>query len=147
MNQGVETPGYTSEPEVDRYQRLAKTLASYTEKVKKSFVERANLDEETADLLALSSTFLYPASKLAGEAGEVAEKLAKLTRDKGICLYEDIPSEDRTALVKELGDVLWYVSDIASNLGVPLSQVMEANLEKLFGRKERGTLSGDGDDR
>lgn len=80
---------------------------------------------------------------MAGEAGEVAEKLKKLLRDDGGVLTE----ERRHALALELGDVLWYVSRIAAHAGLPLSSVADLNLAKLASRMERGTLGGDGDTR
>ena len=54
---------------------------------------------------------------------------------------------DREALTLELGDVLWYLSEPCTQLGVDLNTVAQRNLEKLYGCLERGTMSGDGDDR
>jgi NTP pyrophosphatase (non-canonical NTP hydrolase) len=86
---------------------------------------------------------VYPALGLTGEAGEVAEKFKKIIRDK-----EGLMSEsDVVEITKELGDVLWYVSNLASDLGVDLSEVANANINKLFSRKERGVISGNGDNR
>jgi NTP pyrophosphatase (non-canonical NTP hydrolase) len=64
-------------------------------------------------------------------------------RDDGGTLTD----ERRRAMSKELGDVLWYVAQIASELGVDLEDVAQANLEKLLSRQRRGVLSGSGDDR
>lgn len=83
----------------------------------------------------------YPALKLCGEAGEVAEKIGKYFRDGG-----DM-TDLRAGLLKELGDVLWYISALSNELGFNLSEVAEANIEKLKGRAVRGTLGGSGDDR
>ena len=85
----------------------------------------------------------YPALGLAGEAGEVAEHVKKAIRDDGGVVSE----ERRAALAKELGDVLWYVAQLASELGLELEQIAHANLEKLLSRQRRGMLSGSGDDR
>jgi NTP pyrophosphatase (non-canonical NTP hydrolase) len=85
----------------------------------------------------------YPALGLAGEAGEVAEHVKKTIRDDGGVVSE----ERRAALAKELGDVLWYVAQLASELGLDLEQIAHANLEKLLSRQRRGMLSGSGDDR
>jgi NTP pyrophosphatase (non-canonical NTP hydrolase) len=85
----------------------------------------------------------YPALGLAGEAGEVAEHAKKAIRDDG----GEITAERRTALSKELGDVLWYVAQLASELGLELDQIASANLEKLLSRQRRGVLSGSGDER
>lgn len=86
---------------------------------------------------------LYPTLKLAGEAGEFGEKVGKLLRDRG----GEISVEDRDALADELGDVLWYVAEVATVLDVNLDDVAARNLEKLKSRAERGMLQGSGDDR
>jgi NTP pyrophosphatase (non-canonical NTP hydrolase) len=85
----------------------------------------------------------YPALGLAGEAGEVAEHAKKAIRDDGGLVTDG----RRQAMAKELGDVLWYVSQIASELGLELEEIAQANLEKLLSRQRRGVLSGSGDDR
>jgi len=103
---------------------------------------------ETA--LPVCRTLAYPALKLAGEAGEVAEKVGKLYRDCNLppdSTWDDVPDEKKTELVKELGDVLWYISEISTQLGVGLSVVAACNVRKLKSRHERGTLHGDGDNR
>jgi NTP pyrophosphatase (non-canonical NTP hydrolase) len=82
---------------------------------------------------------VYPALGLTGEAGEIAEKVKKSLRgDKEL---------DREALLKELGDPLWYITSLADDLGYTLQDVVDANVEKLTSRKERGVLKGSGDDR
>jgi NTP pyrophosphatase (non-canonical NTP hydrolase) len=86
---------------------------------------------------------LYPTLKLAGEAGEFGEKVGKLLRDKG----GKISPDDRDALADELGDVLWYVAEVATVLDVNLDDVAARNLEKLRSRAERGVLKGSGDNR
>ena len=85
----------------------------------------------------------YPALGLAGEAGEVAEHAKKAIRDDAGMVSD----ERRSAMAKELGDVLWYVSQLASELGLELDQIARDNLEKLFSRQRRGVLSGSGDER
>jgi NTP pyrophosphatase (non-canonical NTP hydrolase) len=85
----------------------------------------------------------YPALGLSGEAGEVAEHAKKAIRDDG----GTVSDERRTAMSKELGDVLWYVAQLASELGLDLDEIAQANLDKLLSRQERGVLSGSGDDR
>jgi NTP pyrophosphatase (non-canonical NTP hydrolase) len=85
----------------------------------------------------------YPALGLAGEAGEVAEHAKKAIRDDGGTVSE----ERRTAMSKELGDVLWYVAQLATELELSLEEIAAQNLEKLLSRKQRGVLSGSGDDR
>jgi NTP pyrophosphatase (non-canonical NTP hydrolase) len=83
----------------------------------------------------------YPALGLAGEAGEVAEHAKKAIRDDG----GTITDERRATLARELGDVLWYLTQLASELGLELDAIARENLEKLFSRQNRGVLSGSGD--
>src|SRR4051794_24872408 len=90
-----------------------------------------------------SAWLAYPALGLAGEAGEVAEHAKKVIRDDGGTLTD----ERRRAMAKELGDVLWYVAQVASELGLDLDEVAQANLQKLLSRQRRGVLSGSGDER
>lgn len=85
----------------------------------------------------------YPALGLAGEAGEVSEHAKKAIRDDG----GQVTDERRVAMAKELGDVLWYVAQLASELKLDLDEIANANLEKLLSRQQRGVLSGSGDDR
>jgi len=85
----------------------------------------------------------YPALGLAGEAGEVAEHAKKAIRDDG----GDVSEERRAAMAAELGDVLWYLTQMASELGLQLEEIARDNLEKLFSRQRRGVLSGSGDER
>jgi len=90
---------------------------------------------------------LYPTLKLAGEAGEVAEKLGKLMRDEGYLPGAPLTDAQRAAIAAELGDVLWYVANLAADLGLSLEEVASGNLAKLASRKARGVLHGSGDDR
>ena len=85
----------------------------------------------------------YPALGLCGEAGEVAEKVKKTLRDDGGVLTD----ERREALSRELGDVLWYLSQLATEAGLDLEEIAAENLDKLLSRRERGMLRGSGDDR
>lgn len=87
--------------------------------------------------------WIYPALGLAGETGEICEKIKKCIRDDGGRMTD----ERRDLLRKELGDVLWYLATLATELGLDLQDVAEANLAKLARRQEAGTLRGDGDHR
>jgi len=87
--------------------------------------------------------FIYPVLGLTGEAGEVAEKIKKVLRDKAGIISE----EDKQEIAKELGDVLWYVSQLTSELGLDLTDIAQGNLDKLQSRLERGVLAGNGDNR
>lgn len=78
-----------------------------------------------------------------GESGEVQGKIKKVIRDDGGVVSD----EKRAAIAKELGDMLWYVSQTASEIGVSLDEIAEGNLNKLADRKSRGVLGGSGDDR
>lgn len=85
----------------------------------------------------------YLALGLNGEAGEVADKIKKVIRDDNSILTGEVFQD----LVKEIGDVLWYVARLADELGFDLSEVAQENVNKLRGRKDRGTLGGSGDNR
>lgn len=104
---------------------------------------------------------MYVALGLA-EAGEVQNKVKKAFRDDGIISFADwtssasgltavsfdeLTTERRKQIMKELGGALWYLAAVCDELGVQLSEVATMNLEELCSRGERGTLSGDGDDR
>ncbi len=78
-----------------------------------------------------------------GEAGEVAEKVKKIIRDKNGVISQD----DKNELAKELGDVLWYLAVFAKDLGFSFDRIASSNLEKLQSRKSRGALQGSGDNR
>jgi NTP pyrophosphatase (non-canonical NTP hydrolase) len=85
----------------------------------------------------------YCALGLTGEAGEVSENVKKLLRDDSGILT---PSR-KQALEKELGDVLWYLANLASEVGISLETIASNNLQKLLDRQQRGVLQGDGDNR
>lgn len=107
---------------LNEYQATAKTTAVYT-----------SADQQ------LVCTVLG----LNGEAGEVAEKIKKVIRDKNSIIGDD----DRREIKKELGDVLWYLAVLADTLGLDLESVAALNLEKLKSRYERGAIHGQGDNR
>lgn len=97
---------------------------------------------ENYQLREIPIGLLYAALGL-GEVGELQGKIKKIIRDgSGI-----LSTELREAIAAELGDVLWYVADVARELGYPLSTIAEGNLGKLTSRAERGTLGGSGDNR
>lgn len=90
-----------------------------------------------------SPGFIEKILGLTGEAGETADKIKKIIRDKGGIASKD----DKSAIMKELGDTLWYLATLARYLGIPLSDVAETNIEKLESRVQRGTMHGEGDNR
>lgn len=109
---------------LDEYQRRAAETAIYPR------------DTEAAALT-------YVALGLTGEAGEIANRVKKILRDDAGALTPNATE----AVVGELGDVLWYCAQLASELGWSLDGVARANLHKLASRKDRGVLGGAGDQR
>lgn len=87
--------------------------------------------------------FIEKVLGLTGEAGETADKIKKILRDKNGVLSD----EDRLSISKELGDVLWYLASIARYLELPLSEVASSNIEKLEDRYQRNKIHGAGDER
>lgn len=105
--------------------------------------EYQHLSRRTATYPDAGDNIVYPTLGLAGEAGEVAEKVKKLLRDDGGVMSD----ERRAALAGELGDVLWYVAQVATEAELDLQEIAQGNLDKLLSRQERGVLSGSGDER
>jgi NTP pyrophosphatase (non-canonical NTP hydrolase) len=106
----------------DKYQKEAKKLAKYPR---------------------IGRNFIYPTLGLAGEAGEVAEKVKKIFRDD----KNRITKKRREEIKKELGDLMWYLAQTATEFGMSLKDIAEDNIKKLNSRKKRGVISGDGDNR
>lgn len=95
---------------------------------------------------------IYPALGMNGEAGEVADKVKKVLRDSEVIVRDGcgaivLSDVKRYELAKEVGDVLWYVAMMAYDLGYSLDEIAEMNIRKLASRKQRGQLSGSGDNR
>lgn len=123
------------------YQQRTATTAIYGEQIRK-ILEPLGLTETQAGPIMTLLRVSYVSNGL-GEVGEVQGKIKKIIRDSG----GTINDERREQLAGELGDVMWYISQMASELGLSLEEVAQANLDKLSGRKERGTLQGSGDNR
>lgn len=98
---------------------------------------------ETARFPDKDLIFIYTALGLVGEAGEVAEKIKKIWRDKN----KQIDDTDREEIKKEMGDVLWYLSQLSENLGINLDDVAQANINKTQSRLARNLINGSGDNR
>jgi len=98
---------------------------------------------KTWNVIPMNHTIVYPTLGLVNEAGELAGKVKKIFRDKDGVIEE----ADRQALKGELGDVLWYLTQICTELDLRLEDVAEANIVKLFSRLERGQIGGEGDNR
>lgn len=86
---------------------------------------------------------LHSVLGLVGEAGEIAEKFKKLYRDK----HGNMDEEFKIAIAKEIGDVQWYIADLCTQLGLDLNEVARDNMRELESRRDRGVLSGSGDNR
>ena len=108
---------------LDDYRTFTRTTAVYPEAVSGAVPE-----------------LMYLALGLAGEAGEVANQIKKIYRDG-----DGAPRREKIA--SELGDVFWYLIRLADSLGLNPEEILQANVEKLSGRKTRGTLGGDGEHR
>jgi NTP pyrophosphatase (non-canonical NTP hydrolase) len=87
--------------------------------------------------------FIYLTLAVNGEAGELAEKVKKIWREKN----KQVSPEDREEIKKEMGDVLWYLGQLSETLGFTLEDVAQTNLQKVSSRLERGALYGSGDNR
>lgn len=112
-----------------------------------NFEEYQKQSRKTAVYPDLGDNLPYLALGIADEAGEVAGKVKKFIRDHNMKSIQDLTLEQKQDLVKEVGDVLWYIAQIATEVGVDLEKVAEQNIEKLHSRLERGTIGGSGDNR
>ena len=108
-----------------------------------NFEEYQKKSRETAIYPNKDDNFIYPVLGLVGESGEVAEKIKKVLRDNNGVIDEERKKE----ISKELGDVLWYLAQIATELNLSLDIVAKTNIEKLQSRKKRNKLHGSGDNR
>lgn len=107
----------------------------------KEYQEKAH---ETSLAPKIGETYyVYPVLGLVGEAGEIANKIKKIFRDSS----GKIMPETETELKKEIGDTLWYVAELCTQLNLSLEEIAALNLERLKSRKERGVLQGSGDNR
>ena len=108
-----------------------------------SFEEYQKKSRATVIYPNAGHNFIYPTLGLVGESGEVAEKVKKALRDnQGV-----MDDSRRKAIKDELGDVLWYLAQIATELNLSLEDIAQGNLQKLASRQERGKLHGQGDNR
>lgn len=89
----------------------------------------------------LGKNIIFPTLGLMGEAGEVSEKIKKVWRD-----HAGHPTrEDRQLIAKEMGDVLWYLAQLATELRISFNEIAAKNLEKTAARKRFGRIGGEGD--
>jgi NTP pyrophosphatase (non-canonical NTP hydrolase) len=117
---------FTNKMTLDEYQALAVLTAQYPDKDK---------------------SIMYSTLKLAGESGEFAEKVGKYYRNFEAREIKDYTPEQKIELIKELGDVQWYIADLALRLGFTLGDVAKINLEKLKDRQIRNVIKSEGDNR
>lgn len=111
----------------NEYQKKSRKTALYT-----------NIDKEV-----IGSHILYPTLGLAGETGEFVEKIKKIIRNKNGVFDE----EDKESLKGELGDILWYIAQLATDLGLELDDIAKSNLDKVLSRLERNAINSEGDNR
>lgn len=106
-------------------------------------------EEQALDTSIYEGKLIYPILGLVSEAGEVADKIKKLIRDEGVDITQDVAEQldpkQRKALAYELGDVLWYLTNVAADIDYSLEEIALLNLDKLAQRKVRGKLQGSGD--
>ncbi|MEZ0395353.1 MAG: nucleoside triphosphate pyrophosphohydrolase family protein [Anaerolineales bacterium] len=108
-----------------------------------NFSDYQTKSRKTAQYPPIGHPVIYPLLGLVNEAGEVAGKVKKIFRDRQGTMDE----ETRRALAGELGDVLWYLTQVCTELGLSLEEVAEHNLAKLYDRLARGKIGGEGDNR
>jgi len=142
-NGGV--PALTDLLGFDAYQQAAHSLSIYPNDGTANCAALGLTGEigETVEKLGTMLEEAMLALKLAGKAGAVANQVKKIARDDGGKATE----KRKTAILKELGDCLWYIAETATKMGYSLSAVAHNNMVNLFGRKGRGTIGGDGDNR
>jgi len=132
----ADLQAFEASPWLDRYQSIATKSAFYP-------------GQGTPLGLA------YCGLKVNGEAGELAEHIGKAMRDdalitsdnQGSAHFGTLTSERHALIVKEVGDVLWYLSAICNELGIGLDYAAGENLRKLKDRTDRDALRGSGDER
>jgi NTP pyrophosphatase (non-canonical NTP hydrolase) len=108
-----------------------------------NFNEYQVIASSTAIYPNVGNNIAYPVLGLAGETGEVAEKVKKIYRDKNGIISE----EDKKAIAKELGDVLWYINATCGEIGYELEEIAQLNVAKLTARRATNTINGSGDNR
>lgn len=118
-------------------------INTYQEKAEQTAIYQSAVAELKNDDARRLLRVAYTALGLAGEAGELANKVKKAIRGDNI----ETGFFSRAAIAMELGDVLWYLAMLAREIDYPLVEIAQLNLEKLSDREERGTIAGQGDDR
>jgi NTP pyrophosphatase (non-canonical NTP hydrolase) len=112
--------------ELDEYQDAAVAMAQYPD---------------------IGNNILYPMMGLAGEAGEAVDKVKKIWRNRGVTSGKDFTFTEKLELVKELGDLCWYVAAALKELDYSMSECATLNIEKLLDRQARNVIKSQGDNR
>jgi NTP pyrophosphatase (non-canonical NTP hydrolase) len=141
---------------LNEYQVLTTETATFAQSIDKAFEPVVNAVEASAvifearraardGLVTIQANLglIYTTMGLAGEAGEVADQAKRIVRDDNFVLTE----ARRDKLIRESGDVFWYLAQLATALGVTLEEVARINIAKLKARQEQGKLKGEGDNR
>jgi len=126
----MEVVEFSLEDGFDDYEKVAMSTAVYGQA------------QEGVD-----GNLVYPALGLAGEAGEFVDKVKKNWRNNQSMTAANLTPEQKEEFAKELGDVLWYITACAKELGIPLHDIAKMNLSKLQDRRKRGVIKSQGDNR
>jgi NTP pyrophosphatase (non-canonical NTP hydrolase) len=140
---GTQVQACVADRAAQRVQRRLQSAGTTGRFVSMLLSDYQSRSRATAVYPQLGDNLLYPTLGLCGEAGEVAEKIKKMVRDDDGILSD----ARREALSKELGDVLWYLAQLATEADLDLDVIARENLDKLLSRRERDVLQGSGDDR
>ena len=132
-------PTPSAELIIEELERFMSTVNKNSEEKSMNFTEYQAAAKKTA--IYPKESLFYPALGLAGEAGEVANKVKKLYRG------DLTKAELKEALSKELGDCCWYIAALCDEMGLDMGEVAELNVKRLADRQARGALGGSGDDR
>ena len=118
-----------------------KGLEAIEKSAKTTLGSYQKLSRRTAFPIDMKGDFIYYVFGLTGEVGELINKIKKIFRDDN----GTVTQEKRDYIEQELGDVLWYLAQIATEFDLSLEDIAQANLEKLQSRQKRGKISGSGD--
>jgi NTP pyrophosphatase (non-canonical NTP hydrolase) len=143
---GEKMNEWYTQREWDRVVGLGKVPEEYTKTGSKMTFDEYQEFAKTTAIYPDNAKVVYPTLGLSGEAGEVAEKVKKNIRKSKFGSFEFYGNE-LDDIAKELGDVLWYVSALASDIGYSLEDIAQMNVEKLKSRQERNKIEGEGDNR
>lgn len=118
-----------------------------TKEMTNAFDEYQRAALTTAEYPNVGENLVYPAMGLAGESGEFCDKVKKMWRNGGAMDGHKLTSEKRMEMLKELGDVLWYIAACAKEMNASLSFIAQENINKLLDRRARGVIKSEGDNR